>query len=309
MARSWSRRYPKGLVARRANGSKAAVPTDFADRWRQAERGHGVPVAWLGHCTVLLRVGGLTILTDPVLSERIGLEVGPMSVGLPRHSPAPLGVGDLPTPDLVLISHAHFDHLDQPTLRALASHRTVVVTAAKTRGLIPRGFASVRQLPWDHAITIEAVGGQAGGVRLTALKPKHWGARTVWDRHRGYNSYLIETRDAHPARVLFAGDTAHTHAFDPLARIGGVDLAVMGIAAYDPWEKMHATPEQVWSMARAMRAARVLPVHHSTFALSDEPPDEPMARLLAAAGPERDRVLDARVGEIVTAFTPPAAAR
>lgn len=306
IARSWSRRYPQELQAAphaRVARAASADHRSFAARWRDAAAQPGLSVAWLGHCSVLLRIGGLDILTDPVFAERIGVALGPWSVGLRRRTPAPLAARDLPTPDLILLSHAHFDHLDQPTLRALASPDTIVITASRTAKLVPRGFAREIELPWDRQVTIEVPSRAHAAVRISAIKPKHWGARTVWDRHRGYNSYLLEAAAPAPTRVLFAGDTAFTHAFDPLARLGGpagVDLAIMGIAAYDPWEHAHATPEQVWTMATAMRAARILPVHHSTFKLSDEPPDEPISRLLAAAGPNPERVLDAPVGAILT---------
>ena len=313
IARSWSQRYSTELrAAPLVRVSRSKDHRSFAAQWRDAAAQPGFSFAWLGHCSVLLRLGGLDILTDPVFAERIGVAVGPWAVGLRRRTPALLAACDLPTPDLILLSHAHFDHLDQPTLRALASPDTVVITAARTAKLVPRGFARVIELPWDRQITIEVPSRAGAAVRISAIKPKHWGARTVWDRHRGYNSYLLEaeppaplapTAHTAPTRVLFAGDTAFTHAFDPLAKLGGqtgVDLAIMGIAAYDPWEHAHATPEQVWAMATAMHAARILPVHHSTFKLSDEPPDEPMSRLLAAAGPSSDRVLDAHVGTILT---------
>jgi L-ascorbate metabolism protein UlaG (beta-lactamase superfamily) len=88
-----------------------------------------------------------------------------------------------------------------------------------------------------------------------------------------------------------------TGAYDHLGA-NGVDLAIMGIGAYDPWVRAHATPEQVWQMSAAMRARRVLPVHFGTFKLSDEPPDEPMARLLAAAGSDHPRILGPALGHV-----------
>jgi len=100
--------------------------------------------------------------------------------------------------------------------------------------------------------------------------------------------------------VLFAGDTAYTDAFGPLARRGPIDLAILPIGAYDPWIANHASPEQAWRMARQMRAAHVLPVHHSTFRLSREPMHEPIDRLLHAAGSERHRVALTQVGQTWT---------
>lgn len=272
LVRSGIRRYPRELwqSMRPRNGRPVAsspwlLPEDFHDQ--------PLAAAWLGHATVLLRIGGSTILTDPVLSHRIGPSVGRFKVGLSRLSDLPAQPEHLPSIDIIAISHAHFDHLDKHTLARLASERTTVVTAHHTRRLIPRGFRRVIELEWGREVSV-------GGVRLGAIRPRHWGARTAWDRHRGYNSYLIEAEDH---RVLYAGDTALTAAFNHLR---GIDLAIFGIGAYDPWEAAHATPEQVWSMFNACGGTRLLPVHHSTFRLSDEHRDEPLDRLLTAAGPK-----------------------
>ncbi len=228
-------------------------------------------VSWLGHCTVLMRIGGMTVLTDPVLSHRIGVRVGPLVVGPHRQGDPAADPDTLPPIDLILVSHAHFDHLDKPTLRRLARPSVRVVTAKGTAGLIPRGFGDVMELPWGSTTEVS-------GLRLRAMKPAHWGARTAWDRHRQFSSYVL---DAAGERVLFAGDSGHTDAFDAL---GPVQLGIFGIGAYRPWIDAHADPEQVMAMARAAGVRWLLPVHHSTFRLSDEPMGEPMERLLAAAG-------------------------
>lgn len=230
---------------------------------------------WLGHAAVLLNLNGMTVLTDPVLSDRIGVRVGPWTLGVRRHQPAP--VESLPPIDLILVSHSHFDHLDRPTLRRLVDRRTRLITAANTKRLIPPGFGEVLELPWDRAVNID-------GLRIAAMRPKHWGARTAWDRHRGYNSYFIESPIAH---VLFAGDTAYTNVFRGVR----ADLAIFGIGAYDPWIANHANPEQVWDMFRSMPGEFLLPIHHSTFELSDEPAHEPLHRLLRAAGDDAARVV------------------
>src|SRR5690606_31449327 len=109
-------------------------------------------------------------------------------------------------------------------------------------------------------------------------RPKHWGARWLLDRRKGYNSYVVE---AGGRRVLFAGDTAATDAFDPLGQgpRAGVDLAVMGVGGYHHWDHSHATPEEVAEMARRMRARLLMPVHHSTFHDQAEPPGEAIERL------------------------------
>jgi L-ascorbate metabolism protein UlaG (beta-lactamase superfamily) len=242
--------------------------------------------AWLGHATVLLRVGGMTVLTDPVLSNRVGVGLG-LVTGGPKRLVAPaLSVPELPKIDLILISHAHFDHLDRPTLARLPK-RTPVVTADETQDLVrDLGFRRVSELRWGESLDV-------GGLTLTARKVRHWGARTFYDGHRGFNAYLIESRGAPSRRVLYGGDTAY---HDYFRDVGKVDLAILGIGAYDPYEAAHATPEQALRMADHVKADVIVPMHHSTFRLSYEPTAEPMERMLAAAGRDAARVAVRGVG-------------
>ena len=244
---------------------------------------HDLAAVWLGHATVLLRVGGMTVLTDPVLSSRVGVGLG-LCTGGPRRLVAPgLKLRELPKIDLLLLSHAHFDHLDRPTLARLPKN-IPVVTASQTRDLVSDlGFRRIAELRWGESI-------QLGPLNVTAHEVAHWGARTFFDHHRGYNAYVLE---AGGRRVLFGGDTAYQTRFD---EVGPVDLAILGIGGYDPYVRAHATPEQAWAMADHARAARILPMHHSTFRLSLEPPHEPMERLLTAAGRDTARIVAGEVG-------------
>ena len=244
---------------------------------------HDLAAAWIGHATVLLRIGGQTILTDPVFSSRIGLCLGLMTAG-PRRFVAPaLSIAQLPPLDLILISHAHFDHLDRPSLMRLP-RRTPIVTAAGTQDLVrDLGFERVSELRWSESVRL-------GELTVSAREVKHWGARTFHDRHRGFNAYLLESGKR---RVLYGGDTAYHEGFRD---IGAVDLAILGIGAYDPYIAAHATPEQAWAMADHCRAAHVLPMHHSTFKLSHEPRHEPLERLFNAAGQLVDRIVAPHIG-------------
>src|SRR5580698_2274235 len=107
----------------------------------------GVHAAWIGHSTVLLRIDGFTILTDPVLSTKIGIGIGPLVIGLKRLVHPAMSIKDLPTPDLVLLSHAHMDHFDLPSLRKLENPGIAVVTAASTSDLLRvNRYGSVREL-------------------------------------------------------------------------------------------------------------------------------------------------------------------
>lgn len=245
----------------------------------------GLAACWLGHGSVVVGLHDTVVAVDPVLSDRIGPRLGKRTVGLSRLTPPPLDAGSLRGLDVLLITHAHFDHLDRPTLKALVDERTTVVVPPRCRRLIPKGFGAVIELGPGETLT-------HGEAKIEAVQPRHWGARTWLDRRRGACSYCIERAGM---RVLLAGDTAETNTFDDME---GLDLAVFGIGAYDPWEHMHATPEQAWRMFLASGARYLLPVHHSTFPLSDEPMEEPMKRLLQAAGDDRDRVIIATPGEI-----------
>jgi L-ascorbate metabolism protein UlaG (beta-lactamase superfamily) len=290
-ARSGLRRYPRHLLHSLRDSVVARdrlhphVPGLQLDNFASSD----LSAVWVGHATVLLHVAGLNILTDPVFSHRIGMSIGSRTFGLGRVLPLPLDVHHLPRVDLILISHAHFDHLDKPSLRRLASRTTTVVTAANTRRLIPHGFKDVVELDWDGEVRF---GEGRRRLRLTAVRPQHWGARTALDKHRGFNSYVIE---APGQRLLFAGDTAHTDVFD---RVGPVRLAAFGIGAYEPWIHAHASPEQVWSMFSRMGGDYLLPMHHSTFDLGDEAHDEPLRRLMRAARGHHDRIVCRQPGHV-----------
>jgi L-ascorbate metabolism protein UlaG (beta-lactamase superfamily) len=248
----------------------------------------GLHAAWLGHATVLLKIDGYTILTDPVLSPRVGLNFGPLTLGLKRLVAPALDFPALPKIDLVLLSHAHFDHFDVPTLRRLESRGTTVVTAARTRDLLrARRYRAVHELGWDDAAGV-------GPVEIRAFRVNHWGARMRTDSYRGFNGYTIQV-GRH--RVLFGGDTAYTSEFRHLRWSRPFDLAVMPVGAYDPWIHYHCTPEQAWRMAEDAGFESFLPVHHQTFALSREPYLEPIERLYGAAGRHPDRVALRGIGQ------------
>ena len=235
----------------------------------------GLHAAWIGHSTVFLSIDGFRIITDPVFSPRIGINLGPFTLGLKRLVEPAVKLRSLPAPDLILLSHAHMDHFDIPSLRKLESRGTAVVTAAGTMDLLRAGrYGSVRELRWNEVA-------QIGSATVRAFEVKHWGARMQSDTYRGYNGYLIEVGRY---RVLFGGDTAYTDSFRALRSSQRLDLAIMPIGAYDPWIRVHCNPEQAVAMANDAGAELILPVHHRTFQLSREPANEPMDRVLQAAG-------------------------
>ncbi len=248
----------------------------------------GLYASWLGHSTVLLKIDGLTILTDPALGPRAGLRLGWFTLGVKRLVAPALELAELPPIDVILLSHAHMDHFDIFTLRKLENRRTTVVTAHRTSDLLRAGrYGRVEELRWNENVTVN-------GAEIRAFEVNHWGARFGKDTWRGYNGYLIQ---AGRYRVLFAGDTAETGAFAKLRGSAAFSLGIVPIGAYNPWIRYHCTPEQAWRMGNQAGAEYLLPVHHATFPLSREPVGEPIERFLAAAGPHQHRVAVRQIGE------------
>jgi L-ascorbate metabolism protein UlaG (beta-lactamase superfamily) len=271
----------------RADGQRRILPAPERPnpaRWHDG----GLHAAWLGHSTVLLQIDGITILTDPVLGRRVGIRVGPMTVGLKRIVEPALRVGELPKIDVILLSHAHMDHFDIRSLRRLESRGTAVVTASKTSDLLRVGrYRNVEELAWGQRVRI-------GSLEISAFSVNHWGARVHRDTWRGFNGYTIE--GSHH-RLIFGGDTAATNSFRALKSSRKFDLAIMPVGAYNPWVHYHCTPEQAWQMAEDAGAEAFLPVHHQTFTLSREPYLEPIERVYGAAGRHPERVAVWRIGQ------------
>ena len=248
----------------------------------------GIHAAWLGHSTVLLKIDGFTILTDPVFSTRAGVHCKLFSVGVKRLVEPALTVSQLPKIDLVLLSHAHFDHFDIPSLRALENRGTTVITASRTADLLrARRYARVRELAWDQRVSV-------GPVDVRAFRVNHWGARIRNDTYRGFNGYTI---DSGRHRVIFGGDTAATDSFRALRSSRPYQLAIMPVGAYNPWVRNHCTPEQAWQMANDAGSDFFLPIHHQTFRLGAEPYLEPIERVMDVAGRCTGRVALQRIGE------------
>ncbi len=244
-------------------------------------------IAYVGHASVLLELGGTRILTDPAFFERIGVQVGPLTLGPKRVVGSALMPEDLPPIDAVVVSHAHLDSLDLPSLRRL-TNTPLLVLPPRTRDLVEAlGFLRVVELGWGERAEI-------GGVVIEAIEVEHWGKRWPWERWRGYNGYVFE----HGAtRVLFASDTAYTDKIGSAGRAREVTVAILGNGAYDPWIANHADPEQVWKMFEESGARYLIPIHWDTFRLGKEPLGDAMRRLLASAGAERDRVVIRGIGE------------
>lgn len=252
-------------------------------------------VTWVGHATLLVQMAHLSFLTDPIWSDT----ASPVSFLGPRRHVAPgIALDDLPSIDFVLISHDHYDHLDLPTLEALAAR------SAETRFLVPlgnagllreAGIANVTELDWGEHVDL-------AGVRITCLPSQHWSGRGLGDRRRTlWSSWAVTGGER---RFFFAGDTGFFEGFASIGEaLGPFDLAALPIGAYEPVAMMkpfHMNPEEAAAAGRGLRARRLVGIHFGTFDLTDEPLDEPPRRFRAAAegtGYAPDDLWVLRVGE------------
>lgn len=251
--------------------------------WRDDE----LTFAWLGHSMVLINFYGSWILTDPTFSERVGINLLLMTVGPRRLVACPLDAKDLPRLDLVLVSHAHMDHSDLPSLKKLRKSRHVIVAMHTQDVYDTAKFRDIKELEWGESVEYT----DQGGLRVEAIEVRHAGWRMPWEpcrsrnekNGRSYNAYLVEKKgpDGVMHSFVFGGDTGYTTTFRDLGdrmRAEGreVDVALMPIGAYNPWVQAHCNPEQAWKMTQEMNARFILPIHWNTYVQSAEPRYEPI---------------------------------
>jgi L-ascorbate metabolism protein UlaG (beta-lactamase superfamily) len=278
-------RVLRGLVAESSRGIENVSTVPVPGTWPE----NGITACWLGHASVLLNFYGVNILTDPVMFRRVGVDMRFGIVGPKRYVAPALNVHELPRIDLVLLSHAHMDHFDIPSLRCLPAS-TQVVTAAKTGDLLHRTrMRSVHELPWGKKVTLNT---PAGSIEVSSFPVQHWGARWRHDSYRGYAGYVLAREGK---KIIFGGDTAYTESFRELSQNGPYEVAIMPIGAYHPYVHCHCTPEQAVQMAEFAGARHLLPIHHKTFALGREGRVEPMQRLQSAL--DANRIGWSEIGE------------
>lgn len=260
-----------------------------------------ISLCWIGHSTFFINFYGTKILTDPVFSNRIGLYALITNLGPKRIVAPAVRAEEIPQPDLILLSHAHFDHLDYPSLKYFSEkfpHKITVITSYKTKDIFEElPFERIIELDWDESIDIES-------IKVKAIKVKHFGWRYPWenDRSKGfkngrsYNSYILEKNGK---KILFAGDTAYTDLYKPFGS-ENIDIAMMPIGAYNPWRFTHCNPEEALKMADDMNAKYFVPMHTRTFPHGREPFDEPIQWLKSSEKKYKTKVVLYEVGETFT---------
>lgn len=283
---------PAGKLLAKGMGEEIEHQTSKAplhptpEKWLNNE----VTVAWLGHASFLINFFGTRILIDPALGSRIGITpIGHQTIGPRRYISAALNSAEVGPIDLLLLSHAHTDHFDYPTLRQVQSPNTIAVTAKNTTSLWQgMKFGSIEEMHWGDCKSL-------AGVNVKAIEGKHWGARLPWLKGMEANTLLLSKSNVN---ILFGGDTGYTDLIKQQLNGLPIDLAIMGIAAYSPksFEARHTTPEQAWKMAEEMSAKWIIPMHWGSFKLSNEPMEEPIIRFRQAAAGQIEKVAIQEVG-------------
>lgn len=280
-------------------GGKRRVPghalpsADPRPAWLRAPQS-GLRATWLGHSTVLLEIDGFRVLTDPVWGRRASPST---LVGPRRFQSVPIALSALPAVDVVVISHDHYDHLDYPTLRALANSAVPFVTSLGVGAHLQAwGIAPGRivELDWWESHTVPGT-----GLTVTAAPSQHFSGRGLRDRNATLWSSMVMRGPRHA--VFFSGDTGLTPEYAAIGqRLGPFDLVMLEVGAHHPaWGHIHLGPENALQAHALLGSGVFLPVHWGTFALAMHDWDQPAEALLAQA-PARDvPLLMPRLGEPV----------
>lgn len=262
------------------------------ETWKKPPQS-GLRVTWLGHSTMLIEIGGLRILTDPVWGPRASPSA---LIGPKRFHPVPVSLREMPPVDVVIVSHDHYDHLDYPTIRALAKTSVPFVTSLGVGAHLEYwGVQSERitELDWWESTSIPN-----SDVVLTAAPSQHFSGRGLKDRNATlWSSFAIRSSTQ---AVFFSGDTGLTTEYLAIKeKLGPFDLTMLEVGAYYPaWGDIHLGPDNALK-AHSMLGGVFLPVHWGTFSLALHAWDQPAERLLELAPKTNAMLLMPRLGEPV----------
>ena len=261
------------------------------DVWRRTPDS-GLRVTWLGHSTVLIEADGMRVLTDPVWGPR----ASPFRLAGPkRFQPVPVALRKMPEVDLVIVSHDHYDHLDYPTIRALAKSKVPFVTSLgvgahlEAWGIEPE---RITELDWWESHQLPHA-----GLQVTAGPSQHFSGRTLKTRNATLWSSFVVRTERHG--IFFSGDTGLTTEYTQIReRLGPFDLVMLEVGAWNAaWGDMHLGPENALKAAALLGGKAFLPVHWGTFRLATHPWDQP-AEVLLELGPKSPTpLLMPRLGE------------
>jgi L-ascorbate metabolism protein UlaG (beta-lactamase superfamily) len=224
-------------------------------------------ITWIGHASFLIQTPEHSVLIDPNWAKWLKV--------IKRIKHPGIELRDLPAIDLVLVTHAHFDHLDRRTLRAIASDQPIAVPEHVGNLVHDLGFNRIHEL--RHWQSFEH-----GTLKVTLTPARHWGARILHDSHRGFGGFLLE----YAGRTIFhCGDTAYFDGFREIGARANIEIALLPIGAYEAPTKrdVHMNPEEALQAFRELRAKTMIPMHFGTFRLSYEPLHEPPLRLRKGA--------------------------
>jgi L-ascorbate metabolism protein UlaG (beta-lactamase superfamily) len=243
---------------------------------------HQASATWINHSTLLLKVDGLTILTDPVFSDFVGplrLFLG-WGLGIKRTTPPAQKLESLPPIDIVLISHNHYDHLDAFSIKTLFSlYNPLFITPLGNASLLKSlGCTRVIELDWWENYPINP------DFNIGLTPALHWSQRTLWDTCRAlWGGFVIRSKSL---KIFFAGDTGyHSHFQKIYEKYGPMDLSLLPIGAYEPrWflKEVHMDPADAVQAHLDLHSKLSVGIHFGTFRLTDEGIDDPIHELKIA---------------------------
>jgi L-ascorbate metabolism protein UlaG (beta-lactamase superfamily) len=224
-------------------------------------------ITWIGHASFLVQTHEVNVLIDPIWSMWLSV--------IKRLKEPGFHIHHLPSIDFVLVTHAHFDHLDRRTLRRVAADQPIVVPVGVGRLVHRLGFNIVHEL--DEWQTIEL-----GPLRVSLTPAHHWGARFLADTHRGFGGFVI---GANGRSVFHCGDSAYFEGFKEIGERHNIEIALLPIGAYDPplAREVHMNPEEAVRAFNELKAKTLVPMHYGSFRLGYEPLEEPLERLRESA--------------------------